>query len=104
VQAWKQYPVLGRSLTPTALLPYIALQLVLRRGGTDVINWDQHAGHFVHTYRSQPDRRANLLCRPQGRNEGGLWSEAAIAGVVAGSGECSTNVKWSYLPLVLRRH
>jgi hypothetical protein len=74
----------------------------LTPGGAEVINW-------TFTTLTETTRTGLTLIAGQtyyvsvkARNEGGLWSVAGSTGVVAGSGECTTNIHQVYLPLALR--
>jgi len=71
-------------------------------GGTDVVNWTNTPGTSFERAGLSLIAGQTYYVSVKARNEGGLWSGVAAAGVVAGSGECGTSVRRIYLPLALR--
>ena len=72
-------------------------------GGGEVVNWtNTTATSFTRTGLGLIAGYTYYIS-VKARNEGGLWSEAGTpAGLVAGSGTCTTNRHSVHLPVVMR--
>jgi sugar lactone lactonase YvrE len=71
-------------------------------GGTDVVNWTNTAeASFTRSGLSLIAGQVYYIS-VRARNAGGLWSEAATAGVQAGSGMCTASTYRLHLPLIQR--
>jgi len=92
------------ALDPDSAITLYRYAIGTTPGRADVVNWANTPDtSFLRTGLSLITGQPYYV-GVKARNEGGLWSEAGISGVVAGSGECTTNVRRVYLPLVLRRY
>jgi hypothetical protein len=73
-------------------------------GGGEVIHWTDKSDTSFERADLNLVAGEKYYIAVKAKNEGGLWSDLAVPGSVkAGSGECITNKKNVYLPLVLRK-
>ena len=72
-------------------------------GGGEVIDWTNTTATSFSRSNLNLSAGQTYYVAVKARNDGGLWSEAGIPpGLVAGSGECTTNLitRYLYLPMV----
>ncbi len=72
-------------------------------GGSDVVNWTNTTDTSFNRSGLNLINDQPYFVSVKARNEGGLWSTAAVPDAVyAGSGVCSTTTMFVYLPLAIR--